>query len=199
MTADELEQLPRERFDLGRDDLIAALNTLPPYRPYAATLTADEARLIDAAGLTEDPNAYAKMAADVIADIARLYSTAYSAAEVANGLGVKHSWIRRRRLNHTLWAIADGGSWVYPAAHFELVNNGRGVPLALERIRGLDRVLPELLTKGLHPAAVAGFLMAPQHELLVDGQPTSVRAWLLHGEREEALLDLIDIGDWAAT
>jgi hypothetical protein len=199
MTADELEQLLRERFDLGRDDLIAALKTLPPYRPYAATLTADEARLLDAAGLTEDPNAYAKMAADVIADMGRLYSTAYSAADVANGLGVNHSWIRRRRLSHTLWAIADGGSWVYPAAQFELVNNRRGAPLALEHVRGLDGVLPKLLTKGLHPAAVASFLLVPQHELLVDRQPTSVRDWLLHGGPEEPVLDLIEIGDWAAT
>lgn len=126
MTDEEMEQLLRDRLGLGGDDLIAALKTLPPHHPYAATLTADDARLLDAAGLLEDPKAYAERAADVILKMGRLYSTAYSAAGVANGLGVNASRVRRRRLNHTLWAIADGGSWVYPAAQFELVNTGRG-------------------------------------------------------------------------
>jgi hypothetical protein len=199
MIVDELDQLLRDRFDLGRDDLIAALKTLPAHRPWAATLTAGEARLLDAAGLAEDPDAYAEIAADVTAHMGRLYSTAYTAAEVANGLGVNDSRIRQRRLNHTLWAIDDGGSWVYPAVQFELVDNGRGAPESLKHVRGLDRVLPQLLTKGLHPTAIAGFLMAPQHELLIDGRPTPVREWLLHGEPEKPVLNLIDIGDWAAT
>jgi len=199
MSVDELDQLLRDRFDLGRDDLIAALKTLPAHRPWAATLTAGEARLLDDAGLTEDPDAYAEVAADVTAHMGRLYSTAYSAAEVANGLGVNDSRIRQRRLNHTLWAIDDGGSWVYPAVQFELVDNGRGAPRSLKHVRGLDRVLPRLLTKGLHPTAVAGFLLTPQHELLIDGQPKSVREWLLHGEPKEPVLNLIDIGDWAST
>jgi hypothetical protein len=199
MTVDELDQLLRDRFDLGRDDLIAALKTLPAHRPWAATLTAGEARLLDAAGLIEDPDAYAEIAADVTAHMGRLYSTAYTAAEVANGLGVNDSRIRQRRLNHTLWAIDDGGSWVYPVVQFELVDNGRGAPLSLKYVRGLDRVLPQLLTRGLHPTAVAGFLLTPQHELLIDGQPKSVREWLLHGEPEEPVLNLLDIGDWAST
>lgn len=199
MTADELEQLLRDRFDLGRDDLIAALKTLPAHRPWAATLTAGEARLLDAAGLTEDPDAYAEIAADVTAHMGRLYSTALTAADVASGLGVNDSRIRQRRLNHTLWAMDDGRSWVYPVVQFEFVDTGNAAPLALKHVRGLDRVLPQLLAKGLHPTAIAGFLQAPQHELLIDGQPKSVREWLLHGEPEAPVLNLIDVGDWAAT
>ncbi|AGB27108.1 hypothetical protein Mycsm_07007 (plasmid) [Mycobacterium sp. JS623] len=199
MTVDELDQLLRDRFDLGRDDLIAALKTLPAHRPWAATLTAGEARLLDEAGFAEDPDAYAEIAADVTAHMARLYSTAYTAAEVASGLGVNDSRVRQRRLNHTLWAIDDGGTWVYPVVQFELVDNGRGAPLTLKHVRGLDRVLPQLLTKGLHPTAIAGFLLTPQPELPLGGQPTSVREWLLAGESEEPVLTLVDVGDWAAT
>ena len=199
MTFDELDQLLRDRFDLGRADLIAALKTLPAHRPWAATLTAGEARLLDDAGLTEDPDAYAEIAVDVTAHMGRLYSTAFTAAEVANGLGVNDSRVRQRRLNHTLWAIDDGGTWVYPADQFELVVNGRGAPPTLRHVRGLDRVLPHLLTKGLHPTAVAGFLLTPQPELRIDGHPKSVKEWLLHGEPEGPVLNLIDIGDWAAT
>ncbi|MGB2920782.1 MAG: DNA-binding protein [Mycobacterium sp.] len=198
MAVDELDQLLRDRFDLGRDDLIAALKTLPAHRPWAATLTAGEAVLLDAAGLIEDPDAFAETAVDGAAHMGHLYSTAYTASEVANGLGVNDSRIRQRRLNHTLWAIKDGGSWVYPSVQFELVDNGRGAPVSLKQVRGLDRVLPQLLTKDMHATAVASFLLTPQHELLIDGQPTSVRAWLLHGEPEEQVLDLIDMGDWAS-
>ncbi|MGE2834695.1 DNA-binding protein [Mycobacterium sp. SMC-4] len=197
MTVDELDQLLRDRFDLGRDDLIAALKALPAHRPWAVTLTASEARLLDDAGLTEDPSAYAEIAADVTAHMARLYSTAYSASEVAAGLGVNDSRIRQRRLNRTLWAIDDGGSWVYPNIQFELVDSKLGT--SLKHVRGLDRVLPPLLAKHLHPTAVAGFLLTPQHELIIDGQPKSVREWLLHGESVEPVLDLIEIGDWAST
>ncbi|WP_197739937.1 hypothetical protein [Mycolicibacterium sp. P9-64] len=56
-----------------------------------------------------------------------------------------------------------------------------------------------MLTKGLHPVAIAGFLLTSQHELFIDEHPRSVREWLLHGEPEERVLNLIDIGDWAAT
>lgn len=199
MAVDELDQLLRDRFDLGREDLIAALKTLPAHRPWAATLTAGEARLLDDAGFAEDPDAYAEIAADVTAHMARLYSTAYTAAEVASGLGVNDSRVRQRRLNHTLWAIDDGGTWVYPIVQFDLVDNGRDAPLTLKHVRGLDRVLPQLLTKGLHPTAIAGFLLTAQPELLIGGQPKSVREWLLHGEPEDPVLNLVEVGDWSSS
>jgi hypothetical protein len=198
MSADELDQLLMDRFNLGRADLIAALKTLPAQRPWAATLTEEEADLLDSAGFTEDPEAYAQVAADVIAHMGRLYSTAYTAAEVAQGLGVNDSRVRQRRLAHTLWAIDDGGTWVYPSLQFELVDSGRGQK-TLKQVRGLDQVLPHLLARNLHPTAVAGFLLAPQSELRIQEQPQSVRDWLLHGESVQPVLDLIDIGRWAVT
>jgi hypothetical protein len=199
MTTDELDQLLLDRFNLRRSDLIAALKTLPAHRPWAATLTTDEARLLDDAGFTEDPEAYAEIAADVTAHMATLYSTAYTAAKVREGLGVNDSRVRQRRLARTLWAISDGGTWVYPAIQFEIIDRGRGEPLKLKQVRGLDEVLPALLARALHPTAVAGFLMTPQPDLRIDGQPKSVREWLLHGESVEPVLGLIEIGEWAAT
>lgn len=197
MAIDELDRLLRDRFDLGRDDLIAALKALPAHRPWAAALTDGEAKLLDTAGLTDDPGAYSEIAADVIAHMGRLYGTAYSAAEVANGLGVNDSRVRQRRLNRTLWAIDDDGSWVFPAIQFECVDNGRG-DVSLRTVRGLDRVLPQLLLKDLHPTAVAGFLLTPQHELPIAGQPASVRDWLLHGGAVEPVHVLLELGDWAS-
>ena len=197
MTADELDQLLMDRFHLGRADLIAALKTLPAQRPWAATLTEGEAGLLDNAGFTEDPQAYAELAADVIAHMGRLYSTSYTAAEVAHGLGVNDSRVRQRRLAHTLWALDDGGTWVYPVAQFEAVDR-RG-EMILKQVRRLDQVLPRLLAQNLHPTAVAGFLLTPQPELRINGQPQAVRNWLLHGESVSPVLDLIDVGQWAVT
>jgi hypothetical protein len=196
VTTDELDQLLMDRFNLGRADLIAALKTLPAQRPWAATLTEEEANLFDNAGFAEDPNAYAEIAADVVAHMGRLYSTSYTAAEVAKGLGVNDSRIRQRRLAKTLWAIDDGGTWVYPSLQFERADNGRN-KATLKQVRGLDQVLPHLLAHNLHPTAVAGFLLTPQPELLIGGQPQSVKDWLLHGESVRPVLDLIDVGQWA--
>lgn len=193
-TVDEdLDQLLRDRFDLGREDLVAALRTLPAHRPWAARLTDGEARLLDAAGFTEDLDDYAQIAADTTAHMARLYSTAYAAAEVSAGLGVSASRVRQRRLAHTLWAINDGRAWVFPALQFDHTDGAQ-----FRQVRGLDQVLPQLLTRGLHPTAIAGFLESPQPQLPIDGQPRSVCEWLLHGESVEAVLGLLELADWSA-
>ena len=197
MATDELDQLLMDRFHLGRADLIAALKTLPAQRPGAATLSQGDADLLDRAGFTEDPQAYAEVAADVIAHMGRLYSTAYTAAEVARGLGVNDSRVRQRRLAHTLWALDDGGTWVYPVLQFEVVDR-RGED-TLKQVRGLDQVLPRLLAQNPHPTAVAGFLSTPQPELRIDGQPQTVRDWLLRGESVSPVLELVDVGQWAVT
>lgn len=206
MPTDEFDQLLLDRFNLSRSDLIPALKALPAQRPWAAALTDDEARLLDASGFTEAPQAYAQIATDVIAHMARLYSTAYTANEVKDGLKISDSRVRQRRLDHTLWAINDDGSWVYPSIQFATISDTSdiGTPLTppllkLKQVRGLNEVLPTLLARQPHPTAVAGFLMTPQHELQIDGYPTTVRDWLLHGEPIEPVLRLIAVGDWAAT
>lgn len=194
---DELDELLKDRFDLARADLIAALKTLPRQRRWAVTLTAGEAELLDKAGFAEDPQAYAEIAADVIEHMGRLYNTAYTTAEVAQGLGVNDSRVRQRRLAHTLWSIDDGGAWRFPALQFEVVDRG-SERTALKQIRGLDQVLPPLLAQDLHPTAVTGFLLTPQSELRVNGQPQSVNDWLRHGGSIKPVLDLIEVSQWAA-
>ncbi|QCB49869.1 DNA-binding protein [Rhodococcus sp. PAMC28707] len=199
-TEDELDRLLRDRIDFNRSDLISAFRALHPQRPGSARLTAAEAYLLDSFGLTEDLESYDENAADVIANMARLYSTAYSPAEVAKGLNVSDSRLRQRRLHHTLWAIDDGGTWVYPAIQFELAESRRDPEeLVLKHVRALDQVLPHLLRRKLHPAAVAGFLTTPRPELLFDGKPRSVREWLLAGEPVDSVLQLVEVGDWAGS
>jgi hypothetical protein len=49
-TSAELEYLLHDRFGITTADFIFALKSLPASRPWAATLTEDEDRLLDGAG-----------------------------------------------------------------------------------------------------------------------------------------------------
>jgi hypothetical protein len=192
---DELEELLADRLGLSRADLITALRLLPAHRPGAAALTVDQARLLDSAGLEEDPQAYAELAADSIGQTAVLINSGYTAAEVADGLGVNESRVRQRRLARTLWAVDDGGRWVYPAVQFE--KRARGRP-KLKLVRGLEQVLPAL-PPDLHPSALAAFLLEPRPELVIRGRANSVREWLLSGGSAEPVLALADVEEWAGS
>jgi hypothetical protein len=196
MTVDELDQLLSERFNLQRSDLLAALKTLPAaIKPGAATLTEDQARLLDEAGFVEDPVAYAEAATDIVAHTAMLINTAYTGPEVASLLGINDSRVRQRRLAGALWAIESDGNWAYPALQFE-VNLKTGKPG--RQVRGLERVF-QALPAGRHPTAVAGLLRTPQTELQVDGRPLSILEWLRSGGPIEPALELIEVADWATT
>ena len=194
MTADELDVLLYQKFRLRREDMLAALKTLPAIRPWAAELSPDEARLLDDAGFTEDPDAYARVAADTVAHMALLVNTAYSAREVATALNVNESRVRQRRLARTLWAINDNGAWVFPALQFES-DPQTGRPY--KQIRGLDRVFAAL-APNLHPVAVAGFLRTPHPDLTLQGRPVHPLQWLQSGGDVDPVLRLVEVADWAS-
>jgi hypothetical protein len=179
------DDLLRDRFDLGRADisvadnlgpavLAAALKTLPARRPSAAALSEAETRLLDSAGLGEEPGAYAEVVGDILAHTARLILTAYTEAEVADGLKLEISDVVGRRLARTLWAIDDDGAWVYPVPQFKQFGD------SLKLIPGFDQVFPAL-PEDLHPVVVAGFLLTPQPDLWINDEPTTVQDWLVLG------------------
>lgn len=197
MSADNLDGLLWDRFGLGRSDLIAGLRALPAGRPWAARLTDTDAALLDAAGFVDDPNACAVIAADTTTHMSVLYNSAYTAGEIADGLGLSDSRLRQRRLADTVWAIDDDGTWVYPAVQFEVVHRSNPPRHTLRVVRGLARVFPRLLTRRLHPIAVDNLLRTPHPDLTITGQRRSVRDWLLHGNPIEPVLALIDTDGWA--
>jgi len=193
MTADELDELLFRKYRLRSADMLAALKTMPAIRPWAAELSADEARLLDESGLTEDPDAYAEVAADVLAHMGLLINTAFSAGDVAGALGVNESRVRQRRIAKTLWAIEDNGAWVFPAMQFESdAKTGK-----YKQIRGLDRVFAAL-APDLHPVAVAGFLRTPHPDLTLRGRPMSPIEWLHSGGDVAPVLRLVEAADWAS-
>jgi hypothetical protein len=188
---DELDQLLREHYDVSRDDVVAALKTLPTLRPWAAQLTAAEAQLLDEVGFSEDPQAYAKAAVDVAAHLGRLINTAFTTNEVAEGLRISSSRVRQRRLARGLWAIQEGTGWLFPVTQFE--RDASGGPT--RQIRGLDRVF-QALPADLHPVAVDGFLHTPHPDLQVDGNPMAPLDWLRSGGEVAAVVGVAKTIDW---
>jgi hypothetical protein len=185
-----LEELITEHFGVSVEELTSALDTLPPIRPDAASLSESEAALYDAADFAKDEHAYARVTLEAAGRTARVLSRAYSAHEVADLLGVSDSRVRQRRGERTLWAIEDGGGWVFPALQFEDVDGRR------RQVRHLDQVLPTI-PADIHPLAVARLLTTAQPDLVSDGQPVSPLQWLRDGGDVHAVHTIIEAADWA--
>lgn len=171
----ELEQLLRDRYAITTTDFVAALKALPSLQPWAAALTENEARLLDAAHFPEERDADLAAATEIAGHAAHLAVTAFTADEVAAGLGVTTSRIRQKRLAGELWAIPDGQRWVFPILQFEVTADGGPG----RQIRGLDQVF-KALPGGLHPIAITGFLRTPQPDLF-HNRPMAPLEWLRDG------------------
>ena len=185
-----LEELLQERFDIRVDEFVAALSALPATRAAAAALTEAEARLLDDAGFTADPGAYPAAAGEAAGQAAHLAVTAFTAEEVAAGLGITASRVRQKRLAGELWAIPDGKTWVFPVMQFE--TSAEGGPS--RQVRGLARVF-QALPDDLHPVTVAGFLRTPQPDLFHDRSMTPLE-WLRDGgDVDQAVAAAVGI-DW---
>lgn len=186
----ELEQLLWDRFEITATDFVAALKFLPASRPWAASLTRDEARLLDDAQFTEDRDAFVAAATEIAGHTAHLAVTAFTAEDVATGLGVSASRVRQKRLARELWAIPDGQTWVFPVLQFETGDDGGPT----RQVRGLDQVF-KALPVDLHPVAVAGFLRTPQPSLF-QGRPMTPVEWLRDGGAvDQAVTAAVD-ADW---
>jgi hypothetical protein len=193
MVANELDVLLYEKYRLTREDMLTALRTMPAIRPWAAELSAEEARLLDEAGLVEDTDAYAEVAVDVLGHMGLLINTAFTASEAAAALGVNDSRVRQRRIARTLWAIEDNGAWVFPVLQFESDPKTGGY----RYVRGLDRVFAAL-PANLHPVSIAGFLRTPHLDLAVDGRVLTPVEWLRSGGDVAQVLRLVEASDWAS-
>jgi hypothetical protein len=161
MTNDsELERLLQDRFAITTSQFVAALRRLPATRPWAASLTEHEARLLGDADFGEDRDALVAAGVEIVGYQAHLAATAFTADDVATGLSVSVSDVWQKRLAGELWAIPYGNTWVFPVLQFETGDNGGPI----RQIRGLDQVF-KAMPQNLHPVAVAGFLRTPQPDL----------------------------------
>ncbi|OYN78929.1 hypothetical protein [Mycolicibacterium sphagni] len=186
----ELEQLLQDRFGITTSEFVAVLKFLPASRPWAAPLTEDEARLLDDADFIEDHDAFVATGTEAAGRRAHLAVTAFTADEVAAGLGVSASRVRQKRLARELWAIPDGHTWVFPVLQFETGDGGGPT----RQVRGLDQVF-KALPPELHPLAVAGFLQTPQPNLFQGRAMTPVE-WLRDGGGVDQALAAAASTDW---
>jgi hypothetical protein len=189
-TNPELEQLLQDRFDITTTDFVVALKVLPASRPWAASLTDDEARLLDDADFVEDRDAFVAAGTEIAGHRAHLAVTAFTADQVATGLGVSASRVRQKRLAGELWAIPDGQTWLFPMLQFETGDNGGPT----RQVRGLDQVF-KALPADLHPVAVAGFLRTPQPDLF-QGRPMTPVEWLRDGGEVDQAVTAAANADW---
>lgn len=189
----ELEQLLQDRYAISVPDFIAVLKDYPAPSTETVALTEHEARLLDEAGFTADFGAFVVSDTGAASEVARLAVTAFTAEEVAAGLGISASRVRQKRLARELWAIPDGRSWVFPVPQFE--TDDSGAPTRL--VRGLERVLAAL-PADLNPLAVAGFLATPQGSLYTDRAMTPLE-WLRAGGDVGEAVAAAGAVDWYTT
>lgn len=191
MTNDpELERLLQDRFAITTTQFMAALRLLPASRPWSASLTEDEARLLDDADFGEDRDALVAAGIEIAGHQAHLAVTAFTVDDVATGLSVRASRVRQKRIAGELWAIPDGNTWVFPVLQFETGDNGGPT----RQIRGLDQVF-KALPQDLHPVAVARFLRTPQPDLF-HGRAMTPVDWLRDGgELSQAVAAAASV-DW---
>ncbi len=137
-------------------------------------LTPMEAAVLERGGVDlapETPDDEDPLLATAI-EYAAVLVTALSVDEAAALLGVHPSRVRQRLTARTLYGIRDGNVWRLP--RFQFVD-GRLVP-------GAGRVMPTI-PSGTHPVAVARWFTAPDADLVVGPDETSVspRDWLAGG------------------
>lgn len=151
-------------------------------------LTLDERavlRSVGARGLDSDSADIAALERSNVgrlaAEYAELISSAYSAREVSERLGVSSSRVRQLVGLRRLYAIDCSGGRKFPRFQF----GPEGLLPASERILGAIR--PDA-----HPIAIRRFFMQPTEDLRSDvlDEPLCPRDWLLLGNSPDVLLPL---------
>jgi hypothetical protein len=84
----ELVRLLQDRIAITTTQFVAALRLVPASRPWAASLTEDEARLLDNAAFSEDRDALVAAGTEIAGHQAHLDVTAFTADDVATGPSV---------------------------------------------------------------------------------------------------------------
>ncbi|CDO30886.1 helix-turn-helix domain-containing protein [Mycolicibacterium porcinum] len=187
----ELDQRLQDRFEITTAQLVAALKLLPAVRPWSASLTEDDATILDGHDFPEDSDALLAAGTETASHVAHLAVSALTGEEVAAGLGISETRVRHNRLAGGLWAIPDGRGWLFPRMQFETAANGG----PCRQVRGFDQVFKALPT-GLHPVAIARFLRTPQPSLFHD-RPMTPAEWLRGGGDIDRAVTAAANTDWS--
>lgn len=176
-----------DALDLDTDDALGALEQVAAETPTgagdpASTLTADQERVLRAAGSLRaplPPLAHRGSLATATAE-ATLLADALTVREAAAELGVSDSRVRQRLAARTLLGVQTGAGWRLP----------RAVVTASAGANGLDRVLPAF-PPDAHPVAVLALLEHPHVDLRLADQPVSPLTWLEGGGDADTVAGLV--------
>lgn len=165
----------------SQQDVVAALNERTR-KDMGASLPAQDREFWDRhAGISATDQDVARAAASNADAKALMDSSALTALDVAKLLGLSATTVRHYKSDKKLYSYMVNGRLVFPTWQF---NNRANKP-----IPGLKDIL-QTLPKDLHPQSVAGFFLAPQPDLVLHGEPASVKEWLEAGGSARAVLEL---------
>lgn len=106
---------------------------------------------------------------------------ALSAAEAAELLGRSPARIRQRVQERTLYSVDTPNGMVFPAVQFSTGGE----------LRGWSKVAPRF-PRDAHPVEVEALMTAPTTELLLHGEATSPRDWLLSAGDPQRVAAFVD-------
>jgi hypothetical protein len=177
-----IEQTPEE-FEEAIEHVIEMMPLAEWRATSAEELTVAEMAALKRGGFTLERGEYGANDPYVRgkATYAALVAGGLSVADAAAALHVDESRVRQRLAKRTLYGVKFDGVWRLPTFQFDA---GRLIP-------GLERVVPAL-DPALNPVAVYQWFTFPDVDLAIDGEPTSPRAWLLHGGNPGAVIPLAD-------
>lgn len=163
------------------EDLLDALEHLQRNGLGAELSARDRDFWNDHSGISLSSQHVARGSANNAAAQVLMDASSLTAAEVAENLYVSESTVRRYRTGRKLYSYPVNGRLVFPTWQFSRAGS-RVLP-------GLARILAAL-PGDLHPQAVAGFFLAPQPDLVMNGASVSVAVWLKEGGSVEPVLAL---------
>lgn len=175
------ESLRRRGIMIDEHDLLAAAEDGLDWALSASghALPEREDAQLSAAGLPDDPGAYARSAGSAVTALAALTASALTVADAATLLGISPGRVRHRIASRELYALPTGRKRL-PRWQFDDGHVLPGLPVVL-------RALP----RDLHPLAVLSLLVTVQPELELEGRAMSSIEWLSTSGDPQAVVDLV--------
>jgi hypothetical protein len=154
-----------------------------PSADPSSRFTQSDVDILRRGGLALEPKSVSEpdVVARTEARAAVMFIDAKTAADVAKTLGVSASRVRQRAIERTLYAIRNGGAWLFPTWQFD--------PDTGHEVLGLASVIPSI-PRTLHPVSVFRFLDEPSPDLEIDDIPTSPLRWLATGGDPALVVEL---------
>jgi hypothetical protein len=170
----------------GAEIAVERLTTTPPTENLPQ-LTANEAALLDEAGLSEkQPEGLGALERSRI-EFEILLRESVTLTDAAKLLGVSTGRLRQRLQQRSLYGMKERAAWRLPRFQFDPHKKGT-------LVRGIDKVLPHI-SPSAHPLAVEKWFSMPHPDLVIaimgdDETRVTPLAWLSAGKPPEEVAEL---------